>query len=225
MGRTITRDEAAAFYDRFGSGLDRMRKFEDRARIRLARHGDFGAARSVFEFGCGTGRLAELLLSRSLPADARYLGVDVSSRMVEIARARLARFGRRAEVALTDGSVRVPGAAGRFDRFVATYVLDLLSEGDARVLLGEAHRVLAAGGLACLAGLTHGVTPASRLVSSLWGAVQSCAPARVGGCRPVRLVGLLPRGEWRVRCREVLVTLAVPAEVVVAERVDHHGRR
>ncbi|MHC4250842.1 MAG: class I SAM-dependent methyltransferase [Planctomycetota bacterium] len=224
MGRAITHDEAEAFYDRLGPRLDRMRKFEDRARLRLARRGDFGAARSVFEFGSGTGRLAELLLSRFLPADAGYLGVDVSPRMVEVARARLARFGRRAEVELSDGSMRVPGSAGRFDRFVATYVFDLLSEGDARALLGQAHRALAAGGLVCLVGLTQGVTPVSRLVSSVWGAVQSCAPARVGGCRPVRLVGLLPPGEWRVRCREVLVTLAVPAEVVVAERVDPHRR-
>ncbi|MHC5057412.1 MAG: class I SAM-dependent methyltransferase [Planctomycetota bacterium] len=224
MGRTITPDEAAAFYARLGPGLDRMRKFEDRARLRLARRGDFGAARSVFEFGSGTGRLAELLLSRFLPADARYLGVDVSPRMVEVARARFERFGRRAEVELSDGSMRVPGPAGRFDRFVAAYVLDLLSYEDARALMGEAHRALVAGGTACLVSLTHGVTPVSRLVSSVWGAVQSCAPARVGGCRPVRLVGLLPRDEWNVRCREVLVTLAVPAEVVVAERVDPHRR-
>ncbi len=219
MGRTITRDEVAVLYDRLGPGLDRMRRFEDRAKLRLANRGDCGAAKSVFEFGCGTGRLAEFLLARRLPADARYRAVDLSPRMVELARERLFRFGDRAKVELSEGTMRVPGAAGSFDRFVATYVLDLLSEHDARALMSEAHRVLAVGDLACLVCLTSGVTPASRMVSCLWRAVGASAPAWVGGCRPVQALNMLAPGEWRVRSREVLVTLLVPTEVVVVERI------
>jgi SAM-dependent methyltransferase len=219
MRRTITRDEATAFYDRIGPGLDRMRRFEDRAKLRLANRGDFAAAKSVFEFGCGTGRLAEFLLARRLPEDARYEAVDLSPRMVELTRERLGRFGDRVKIELSDGTMHVPGVSANFDRFVATYVLDLLSEPDARALMSEAHHVLARGGLACLVGLTPGVTPASRIVSCLWRAVEASAPSRVGGCRPVRILDTLARGDWRVRSREVLVTLLVPAEVVVAERI------
>ena len=45
------------------------------------------------------------------------------------------------------------------------------------------------------------------------------APAWVGGCRPVQALDTLAPGEWHVRSHEVLVTLFVPAEVVVVERI------
>jgi SAM-dependent methyltransferase len=97
--------------------------------------------RSVFEFGCGTGRFADRLLSRELPPDARYAGVDLSSTMVDLATRRLARFGERAQVTLTEGDVRFPFPDASFDRVVATYVLDILGEERIRELLLEAHRL------------------------------------------------------------------------------------
>ncbi len=51
-------------------------------------------ARDVFEFGAGTGALAEQLL-RALPADVRYHVVDLSGTLRERQRARLAAFGAR----------------------------------------------------------------------------------------------------------------------------------
>src|SRR6266516_1733321 len=44
----------------------------------LLAHGSFPGDRSVFELGCGTGRLAGSLLASHLPADAGYLGADIS---------------------------------------------------------------------------------------------------------------------------------------------------
>jgi ubiquinone/menaquinone biosynthesis C-methylase UbiE len=95
----------------------------------------------VFEFGCGTGRFADRLLSRELPPDARYAGVDLSSTMVDLATRRLARFGERSQVTLTEGDVRFPFPDASFDRVVATYVLDILGEERIRELLLEAHRL------------------------------------------------------------------------------------
>ena len=94
--RTITPAEAERFYDRLGRGLDRFGAFEDRARLEVAEQGRFEQGRAVVEFGCGTGSLAERLLERHLPPDGRYLGLDVSARMVESTAERLARFGDQA---------------------------------------------------------------------------------------------------------------------------------
>ena len=47
-------------------------------------------------------------------------------------------------------------------------MLDLLSAEDMRRVFTEVCRVLAPGGKLCLVSLTHGVTPTSRMVSSLW---------------------------------------------------------
>ncbi|HJN04158.1 MAG TPA: class I SAM-dependent methyltransferase, partial [Alphaproteobacteria bacterium] len=44
------------------------------------------------------------------------------------------------------GSVRLEAPDGAYDRFVSAYVLDLLSEDDITLLIGEARRVLGTEG-------------------------------------------------------------------------------
>ncbi len=213
----LTAEQARRVYDRIGRVQDTQSFYEDAVTQRLAKLGAFERAGSVFELGCGTGRHADLLLRERLAPDARYVGVDVSPRMIALARARLRPWSPRAEVALLDPPARaLPGADGEYDRFVATYVLDLLSDEHARALLTEAHRLLAPSGLLCLAGLTEGVTPAGRVVSRAWGALAQRWPALLGGCRPIELEGLLAPDSWRVERREVITSWGVPTELVVA---------
>lgn len=102
----------------------------------------FDNARAVFEFGCGTGSLAARLLQRQLPADARYLGADISDTMTSLSMARLKRFGRRAAIMQADGTRPLPLAASAFDRFLAVYVLDLLGPAEATAIVAEARRLL-----------------------------------------------------------------------------------
>ena len=129
--------EAKEFYDRFGSRQDQQGFYEDAALDRLIRFGDFASSRRVFELGCGTGRLSHRLLSRELPDEASYVGVDVSSTMIALARERLAPFDARVELIQTEGSMSFDFPDASFDRFVSTYVLDLLpafGERDAEAL-------------------------------------------------------------------------------------------
>ena len=49
-----------------------------------------------------------------------------SSTMIRLAQVRLARFGSRVQVWQTDGPLRFEAASGFSDRFVSTYVADLL---------------------------------------------------------------------------------------------------
>jgi len=216
--RTITSAQAERFYDRVGRGLDRFAAFEDRARIEVAERGRFEQGRAVLEFGCGTGALAQRLLDRHLPPEARYLGIDLSERMVGVAAARLARFGSRAEVRKSDGETTIDAPDGSFDRFVSTFVIDLLSREDTHRLLAEARRVLTPDGLLCLSSLSRGETLVSSFVSSLWSGIQRLAPAHVGGCRPVVLTSFLAPDLWRIVHRRVLTMYGVPAEVVIAGR-------
>ena len=218
MERTITAAEAERFYDRLGNGIDRFASFEQRARLDLLEHGHFDQARAVLEVGCGTGQLAARLLERHLPPEASYLGFDVSTTMVTIAAARLDRWARRAKVHKSDGTLRLGEADGTFDRFVSTYLLDLLSGSDAALLLDEAHRLLGRDGLLCLVSLTSGQGLLSRVVSTLWRRIQQLAPARVGGCRPIELRPLLAADRWVVEYWRIVTMLGVPAEVVVARR-------
>jgi ubiquinone/menaquinone biosynthesis C-methylase UbiE len=213
---TLSAREAAAFYDRFGRKQDSQSFYEDAALEDLVAHAGFEEAGRVFEFGCGTGRFAERLLARSLPASASYLGCDVSATMVGLAAGRLARFGERGRVVLTDGSIRFPVPDASVDRVIATYVLDLLSEADIGRFLVEARRSLVSAGSLCLVSLTRGVTPLSRVVSAAWTAAYRLAPRLVGGCRPIRLADRLDPRAWEARHRRVVVAFGVPSEVLIA---------
>lgn len=216
-GRALSRAGARAFYDRLGGWQD-VQWYERRAMDLMVDAGDFRAARAVCEFGCGTGRLAARLLAGPLPPRAVYVAADQSRTMCRLAGARLGRFRGRAVVARTGGAPAVPVRDGAVDRFVAVYVLDLLSESDARAVLAEAARTLAAGGLLCLCALTPGVGPLSRAVVALWRAANRLNPLLTGGCRPLALTPLLAPEVWEVRLRRVVVSLGVPSEVVIAAR-------
>ena len=188
--RILSHEESRTFYDAFGSKQDLQRFYEDKAIDALLDHSFFERANAVVEFGCGTGRLAERLLREKLSARATYDGFDVSPTMVGL-------------------------AAG--DRFLLTYVLDLLGEDEIRAAVMEAERVLAPEGLLCLASLTFGRSLPSRIVSRLWTAVHSRSPRLVGGCRPLRLEQFIPPG-WLVAHREVVCSFGICTEVLTGSR-------
>lgn len=216
---------ARRFYDRIGRLQDSQRFYEDPAVRRLVEVGAFQASSAVFELGCGTGRLAADLLASVLPDGARYLAVDVSPQMVRLASRRLARWAGRATVQLLEPpAVTLPGDDATFDRFLATYVFDLLSPDDARTLMAQAARLLAPGSLLALVSLTRGTTMASRVVCSAWNAVALRWPSLVGGCRSIELADLVTGPEWHPRLQEVLVSFGVPSEVMIVERTEPGAR-
>jgi SAM-dependent methyltransferase len=220
MTRLLSHAQAARFYDLLGAGLDTQAFYETAALHDLLAHLDLSTCRSIVEFGMGTGRLAAELLSVYLPPDATYLGLDVSPTMVRLAARRLRRFGERARVIRTDGTARIDAADGTFDRFISTYVFDLLSDDDVRAVVGEARRVLRPDGLLGLASLTDGPGPLSRLVTMTWRGLHGISPWLVGGCRPVALGGLFSNAPWRVEYRKIEIHFGVPSEVVVARPVQ-----
>ncbi|MEE8349404.1 MAG: class I SAM-dependent methyltransferase [Acidobacteriota bacterium] len=212
----LTHQEAQELYDRFGSRQDRQGFYEDVACADLRAHAGFDQALSVFEFGCGTGRFAEELLSEHLPADSHYVGVDISATMVGLSLQRLEPWAGRVEVRQSDGAMCVTDAEDLYDCFVCNYVLDLLSEEDILKLLAEAHRTVKGNGRLCLISLTHGNTWPSHLLSSAWQLVHAIKPQRVGGCRPLRLRGLLSADRWQIEHHHVVSRWAVSSEVLIA---------
>ncbi len=219
MARFLTTEQARAFYDRFGARQDRQGFYENVALGALIRHGDFEDAERVFEFGCGTGRFAAELLAGPLPEGCRYLGVDISTTMVSLAGARLKPWAGRAEAELWKGEAP-PGSNAAFDRFVSTYVLDLLAPAAIEETMAMAHAMLVPGGKLCLVALTEGRSAPARMVSWLWKAVHACHPVLVGGCRPVRLLPFLANTVggygWRVEHHQVVDCWGISSEVLVA---------
>ncbi len=215
----LDRQQVRRFYDRFGTKQNWQRVYEGPAVRELLTQAQFQNAQAVFEFGYGTGYLAQQLLAHHLPETATYLGYDLSATMVGLARQRLAGFGPRARVEQTDGSVRLHEVeAAAFDRFISTYVLDLLPETDITTLLAEARRVLRPGGRLGLISLTHGHNSLSCLLVSGWEWLYKRRPGWVGGCRPVSLLKFISEPAWQVNYHRIITSFGVPSEVVVASK-------
>ena len=214
----MSREEAKKFYDRLGVKQDWQRFYEDHAVIELLEHANFESAQSVFEFGCGTGRLAEILLERYLPPDAQYTGIDLSSTMVDLAAHRIAKYRKRARVILSSGEPGFDAGPDVFDRFISAYVLDLLSVDDITVVVAEAHRILKPSGLLGLVSLTHGYTFMSRLVEKIWTGFYRLRPSFVGGCRPVELQQYLRPLAWRMRYVNKISRFGIASETLIAEK-------
>lgn len=213
----ISPEEARRFYDRYGARQDGHRH-EELARAELQRLGRFDSACNVFELGCGTGSFARKLFDESFPTTTRYLAVDVSTTMVELAKDKLSDLPRRARVVRTDGELKFSEPDGFYDRFVAAYVFDLMPQEQIRQGLSEAHRLLAKGGLLCVVSLTYGQTNFSRAISGLWSRLQRLAPVAVGGCRPIDITEYLPEPFWEIEANQVVTSAGVPSQVSVVRR-------
>ena len=213
----LSKSQAKRHYDRYAVKQDGA-SYEDKPLKILLEQGHFSAAQTVFELGCGTGRFAEQVLGE-LPQDATYYGTDLSREMVTLTQARLVRFGRRAQVAQTDGSFPWPLADKSIDRVLSCYVLDLLPDDEITAVLTEAARVLRPSGRLCLANLTDGTTPLSHLNMWRWRVLYRLNPLWVGGCRPQKLAGRLDTRTWKLLCHETVVSRLMPSEIIVAERI------
>jgi ubiquinone/menaquinone biosynthesis C-methylase UbiE len=216
--RNFTVEQARTFYDFLGSRLDWQRFFEDPAFDVMVRYGDFDKATSVLEFGCGTGRMAERLLSKLLPENACYRGCDISGTMLELARKRLKPWAERATVRLSDGYCTLVEPNGSVDRVVCTFVLDLLGREQINLFISEAFRVLVADGLLCVASLNNGQGALARAVSSTWRLAYALSPWIVGGCRPIDLTEFLSPSLWDIRHVELVRTYGFTSQVVVASK-------
>ena len=213
----LSHQQAKTFYDAFGSKQDKQ-FYENLALEKLIELSDFKNARSIFEFGCGTGKLASRLLDNILPENARYQGVDISSTMIELCTKRTKNYRDRVNFKVSKGDLVFDIEDKSIDRFISTYVLDLLAEDDINTVINEAYRMLAVDGYLCLAGLTHGVTVASRMVEKIWQTVFNIKPSLVGGCRPVTVARFIDESSWKWIYRDTIVSYGISSEVIMAQK-------
>lgn len=212
----LSREEARRFYDRIGRRQDSQGFYEDAPLREMSSRADFAAARTVLEFGCGTGRFAVSLFQTQLPKHAVYLGLELSPVMAGLARRRLEPFADRAAVVLTNGAPSIPVGDGTIDRLVSNYVLDLLPGEDIQSFFADAHRALQPEGRICLTGLTWGDSGLSKVVSRAWNAIHRFKPVWVGGCRPLDMRDFLQSERWEILHCKTVVASGVPSQALVA---------
>jgi S-adenosylmethionine-diacylgycerolhomoserine-N-methlytransferase len=143
--------EAAVLMDRMYRRqryiYDATRKFYLLGRDATIAELDARAGDGVLEIGCGTGRNL-VKMARRYP-QARFFGLDVSSEMLESARAAIARAGMESRVRVAQGDATSFDAAplfGRpsFERVMISYALSMIPPW--REALAQAVDALAPGG-------------------------------------------------------------------------------
>ncbi len=164
---------------------------------------------SVVDIACGTGLILADIVKRN-PAGWNA-GIDISSGMLDRARARLKNAPARVELKQASAfAIPYPDAA--FDLVTNGYMFDLMPVEAMPKLLLEFRRVLKPGGRLVLINMTEGERPGSWIYQWMY----QRAPALMGGCRGVKLAGLLPQAGFRVLVREYHQQSLFPSEVILA---------
>lgn len=134
---------AQTFFERLAPQWDRLRSLhasEEVVEAAIVEALGPKPIRHLLDLGTGTGRMLQLLSSRT----SRAVGLDASHAMLSVARANLERAGL-ARVELRQGDVYAPPfARGSFDAIVVHQVLHYLD--DPARALREAARLLTPGG-------------------------------------------------------------------------------
>ena len=209
---TLSRSDARDVYNKFAveghaGGKDADSGYGGPAITALIEMADFESANVVLDYGCGQGKLAELIFS-TLPSattnNLQWRGIDQSPKMAQRFQERCGKFEGCSVELLESGDpndVSVETMKKSVDRFVSTYCLDLLSEEDMYKVLDLAQKTLhPERGLFLLAGITWGYKSSIKtfLMTSVWEILYQVSRKKVGGCRPQRLVPYLEARGWRV---------------------------
>lgn len=112
-------------------------------KLRLVRQANIRTGHRVLDLGCGTATLT--ILAKQAQPDAQIIGLDGDQRILEIARAKVAKAGL--VIALDRGmAYDLPYAANSFDRVLCSLVIHHLTRANKLRALKEVMRVLKPGG-------------------------------------------------------------------------------
>jgi ubiquinone/menaquinone biosynthesis C-methylase UbiE len=211
-----TKDEAKASYDRMSRFYDLLsgrseRKFIEVGLEKLdARRGD-----KVLEIGFGTGD-ALLSLARAVGNTGRVAGIDISSGMLKVARAKLEKSGLAGRVELETGdAASLPYEEESFDAILMTFSLDLIDTPEIPVVLEECLRVLDGGGRICVVSVSNMGKHGVMMRMYLW--AHEHMP-KVVDCRPIYTRRSLENVGFEVVEERMMSMWGLPVEIVLAEK-------
>jgi ubiquinone/menaquinone biosynthesis C-methylase UbiE len=197
------------FYDLL-SGRSERKFIEVGLEMLDARRGD-----KVLEIGFGTGD-ALLSLARAVGNTGRVAGIDISSGMLKVARAKLEKSGLAGRVELETGdAASLPYEEESFDAILMTFSLDLIDTPEIPVVLEECLRVLDGGGRICVVSVSNMGKHGVMMRMYLW--AHEHMP-KVVDCRPIYTRRSLENVGFEVVEERKMSMWGLPVEIVLAEK-------
>lgn len=169
----------------------------------------------LLEPGFGSGQVLKALAEK-VSGSGKVYGIDISDGMVEAAGRRLEKAGLAGRVELTRGDARkMPYADGFFDAVFMSFTLELFSDADIPVVLGESMRVLKDGGRICVASMSSRAKSGAMMKIYAW--FHRRFPNFVD-CRPIFAAGALEEAGFDIERSKVLSMWGLPVEIVLARK-------
>ena len=225
-----TPDQAQKSYDSIASIYDMWSSYE--APHVAAGLDALGAAagETVVEVGCGTGKAAAIL-ARAVQPGGRYVGIDLSAKMLAATRERLAAAAAAAAAAAGDGGASaavgadgwslhqadatkpLPVEAGSADAAFLSFTLELFDTPAIPAVLGGLRAAIKPGGRLVVVCMARGGGGGRAL--KMYEYLHQAFPKTVD-CRPIDAAPLLEAAGFEVRAVEARSVAGLPVEVVVA---------
>ncbi len=211
---TRSKAEALATYDRVSPWYTVLEGVWERGFRRAGVEAlDARQGERVLEIGFGPGD--ELPgVAHAVGPSGRLCGLDLSRKMIDVARSRLERSGLRRDVGLVRGDgARLPFRTAVFDAIFMSFTLELFDTPEIPVVLGESKRVLREGGRICVVSMTKSGEASWLRTVYEWG--HRTFP-RFLDCRPIYVRASLEEAGFRIRSSRERSPGGLPVELVLA---------
>jgi ubiquinone/menaquinone biosynthesis C-methylase UbiE len=194
----------ASIYDLFGILM------ASRARRKALELAAIRDGEKILEVALGTGLNFIEILEKNPTGWVE--GIDVSMGMLQRAKRKIAKTGRRNYALYLSDCRHLPFPDGRFNLLMNLYLLDILPVEDFVPVLAEFKRVLKDGGRIILVNTTK----AERWINQLYEGMYRLKPPIVAGSRGVLAQPFLEKIGFKEIRRTVISQLTFPSEIVVA---------
>jgi ubiquinone/menaquinone biosynthesis C-methylase UbiE len=211
LDKAVPIPTAQKIYNFIGKSYDWFGSFDARAKERGLELLNAQPGDRVLEIGIGTGKLHPQINSAVQPGGIS-VGIDISETMVRISHAC-----NQSPVCQADAR-NTPFVNDYFDHVFMSYVLDLLPVVEIPVVMASVLRVLKPAGNIVIVALTEGVDLPSRVLVATWKAAYAISPVVCAGCRPLQLSSMVEKAGFRNVGREVVVQIAMPSEIILAQK-------
>lgn len=212
---TRTKEEAKRTYNRLSGVYDLLAgSSEAPHRERGLELLDTQAGEVMLEIGYGTGH-ALVQLARGVGPRGKVYGIDLSEKMWEVARQRVAQAGLANRVILEVGdAAQLPFSRGFFHGAFASFTLELFDTPEIPQVLNECRRVLRSGGRLGVVSLWKPVR--ENLATRLYEWAHRRWPKYVD-CRPIPLRQDLESAGYEVREFEVHSMWGLPVAAALGQ--------
>lgn len=196
-----SREETRAFYDKIAGVYDLLaERSEQPVREAGLKMLDVRSGERILEIGFGTGH-SLVALAQAVGSSGRVFGIDLSERMVQMARALVHERGLQERVELVCGdALHLPYESGSLDGVFTSFTLELFDTPEIPDALGECRRVLKAGGRIVVVGMSR-ISPGG-LVTEVFEWTHRHFPNYLD-CRPILVRRALEDAGFQITAAEI----------------------